>query len=200
MKTSGRSRIPCPPLSAGAALAVCQIFRSNPVYQALVQHQGSEQAGPEGQAFRQPPRNFHQTNNRGARPAQLSSPARAGRRLPCLSWNRFRNLSYLSKPARTCRFCAQRFFLLDRPLRSRWRLCRLRMRRTPCGCGPFVSGLSAAAHAAVGLRHAPAGAVFLSRTKREWGVDCQASILAHAPVPSDASPLPLCRKFPPEML
>ena len=30
-----------------------------------------------------------------------------------------------------------RFFLLDRPLRSRWRLCRLRMRHTPCGCGPF---------------------------------------------------------------
>ena len=29
------------------------------------------------------------------------------------------------------------FFLLDRPLRSRWRLCRLRMRHTPCGCGPF---------------------------------------------------------------
>ncbi len=65
----------------------------------------------------------------------------------------------------------QRFFLLDRPLRSRWRLCRLRMRRTPCGCGPFVSGLSAAAFAAVGLRHAPAGAVFLSRTKRKWGVE-----------------------------
>ena len=84
------------------------------------------------------------------------------------------------------RFCAKRFFLLDRPLRSRWRLCRLRMRRTPCGCGPFVSGLSAAAHAAVGLRHAPAGAVFSARTKREWGVDCQAIIMAHAPVPSDA--------------
>ena len=57
----------------------------------------------------------------------------------------------------------KRFFLLDRPLRSRWRLCRLRMRRTPCGCGPFVSGLSAAAYAAVGLRHAPAGAVFSAR-------------------------------------
>ena len=39
------------------------------------------------------------------------------------------------------------------------------------GRGPFVSGLSAAAYAAVGLRHAPAGAVFLSRTKRKWGVD-----------------------------
>ena len=57
----------------------------------------------------------------------------------------------------------QRSFLLDRALRSRWRLCRLRMRRTPCGCGPFVSGLSAATHAAVGLRHAPAGAVFSAR-------------------------------------
>ena len=68
------------------------------------------------------------------------------------------------------RSAPKRPFLLDRALRSRWRLCRLRMRRTPCGCGPFVSGLSAAAHAAVGLRHAPAGAVFLSRTKREWGV------------------------------
>ena len=31
------------------------------------------------------------------------------------------------------------------------------------GRGPFVSGLSAAAHAAVGLRHAPAGAVFSAR-------------------------------------
>ena len=69
------------------------------------------------------------------------------------------------------RSAPKRPFLLDRALRSRWRLCRLRMRRTPCGCGPFVSGLSAAAHAAVGLRHAPAGAVFLSRTKRKWGVE-----------------------------
>ena len=41
---------------------------------------GKAQANPEGWAFRQPPRNFHQINNRGARPAQLSSPARAGRR------------------------------------------------------------------------------------------------------------------------
>ena len=70
---------------------------------------------------------------------------------------------YLSQLARTCKFGAWRSFLLDRALRSRWRLCRLRMRRTPCGCGPFVSGLSAAAHAAVGLRHAPAGAVFSAR-------------------------------------
>ena len=31
------------------------------------------------------------------------------------------------------------------------------------GRGPFVSGLSAAAYAAVGLRHAPAGAVFSAR-------------------------------------
>ena len=82
-----------------------------------------------------------------------------------------RKTPVLSQLARTCKFGAKRSFLLDRPLRSRWRLCRLRMRRTPCGCGPFVSGPSAAAHAAVGLRHAPAGAVFLSRTKREWGVE-----------------------------
>ena len=157
----------CPPLS---------LSRSPP---------DKAQANPEGQAFRQPPRGLNQTNNRGARPAQGSRPARAGRRPSNLCRHKFRNLSYVSKPARTCRFCAKAIFLLDRPLRSRWRLCRLRMRRTPCGYGPFVSGLSAAAHAAVGLRHAPAGAVFLSRTKREWGVDCPAIIMADAPVPSD---------------
>ena len=31
----------------------------------------------------------------------------------------------------------------------------------------------------------PRPVLFLSRTKREWGVDCPASNLAHAPVPSD---------------
>ena len=95
------------------------------------------QANLEGQTFRQAPRNFHQTNNRGARPTQLSGSARAGRRLPCLCRHTFRNLSYVSKPARTCRFCAKRFFLLDRPR-------------------PVL---------------------FLSRTKREWGVESPRRIL-----------------------
>ena len=72
------------------------------------------QANLAGQTFRQSPRGLHQTHNRGARPAQLSSPARAGRRPPNLCWHIFRNLSYISKPARRCRFCARRPFLLDR--------------------------------------------------------------------------------------
>ena len=72
------------------------------------------QANLVGQTFRQSLRGLHQTHNRGARPAQLSSPARAGRRPPNLCWHIFRNLSYISKPARRCRFCARRPFLLDR--------------------------------------------------------------------------------------
>ena len=98
------------------------------------------------QAFRQQPRNFYQTNNRGARPAQLSESARAGRRLPCLSQHAFRNLSSLSKPARTRRFCAKRFFLLDRPR-------------------PVL---------------------FLSRTKREWGVECRGDA-PHFPAPQSGA-------------
>ena len=47
------------------------------------------QAHSEGRAFRHPPRVLHQTGTRGARLAQVSSPARAGRRLPCPSRNRF---------------------------------------------------------------------------------------------------------------
>ena len=39
------------------------------------------QANLEGQAFRQPPRSLRQSDNRGARPPQVSRPARAGRRL-----------------------------------------------------------------------------------------------------------------------
>ena len=54
---------------------------SNPVCKSFTNRQGSEQARPEGQTFRQPPRGFCQTGNRGARPAQLSGSARAGRRL-----------------------------------------------------------------------------------------------------------------------
>ena len=72
------------------------------------------QANLEGQTFRQPPRSLCQVGIRGARPTQLSSPARAGRRLSCLSRKRFRRPSYLSKPARMRRFCAKRSFLLDR--------------------------------------------------------------------------------------
>ena len=72
------------------------------------------QANLEGQTFRQPPRGLCQVGIRGARPTQLSSPARAGRRLSCLSRKRFRRPSYLSKPARMRRFCAKRSFLLDR--------------------------------------------------------------------------------------
>ena len=93
---------------------------------------------------------------------------------------------YLSQLARTCKFGAWRSFLLDRALRSRWRLCRLRMRRTPCGCGPFVSGPSAAAFAAVGLRHAPAGAVFLSRSKRKWGAHCRRQPGIPRPIRTDS--------------
>ena len=51
------------------------------------------------------------------------------------------------------RSAPKRPFLLDRALRSRWRLCRLRMRRTPCGYGPFS---------------------FRARPKRKWGVHCPA--------------------------
>ena len=40
------------------------------------------QANLEEQPFRQPPRGLRQTHNRGVRPAQVNSPARAGRRLP----------------------------------------------------------------------------------------------------------------------
>ena len=47
------------------------------------------QANLEGQTFRQPPRGLYQTGNRGARPVQVSSPARAGRRPSCLCRNRF---------------------------------------------------------------------------------------------------------------
>ena len=40
---------------------------------------------------------------------------------------------------------------------------------TTTGHGPFVSGLSAAAKAAVGLRHRPAGLVFSARRKENGG-------------------------------
>ena len=66
---------------------------------------------------------------------------------------------YISKPARMRRFCAKRFFLLDRPR-------------------PVL---------------------FLSRTKREWGVDCPASILASAPVPLDGSHHPKSCRPPQEI-
>ena len=49
---------------------------------------------------------------------------------------------YADPRTATLHVCAKlrpkRFFSLDRALRSRWRLCRLRMRRTPCGYGPFL--------------------------------------------------------------
>ena len=141
--------------------------------QAPINHQAKRKRIKKGRPFDTHPEVCAKPPHAGAERSECPSPARAGRRFSSCSRNKFRRPSYLSKPARMCRFCPKRFFLLDRPLRSRWRLCRLRMRRTPCGCGPFVSGLSAAAYAAVGLRHAPAGAVFLSRTKREWGVECR---------------------------
>ncbi len=47
------------------------------------------QANLEEQSFRHPPRGLHQTGNRGARLAQLTGTARAGRRLPCLSRYKF---------------------------------------------------------------------------------------------------------------
>ena len=48
------------------------------------------QANLEGQTFRQAPRSFHQTGNRGARLAQGNDPACGGRRLSGLRRNRFR--------------------------------------------------------------------------------------------------------------
>ena len=150
--------------------------------------------GYPGSPWRFPP--FSYTRAGGLSTTQ-GSPC-AGRRVLHLVAH-IRKTPVLSQLARRRKFGAWRFFLLDRPLRSRWRLCRLRMRRTPCGCGPFVSGLSAAAHAAVGLRHAPAGAVFSARTKREWGVDCQAIIMASSPAHSSgpANSLSLRQKNPP---
>ena len=82
------------------------------LFPAPINCQGSEQAGLGGQSFRQPPRGLYQTNNRGARPMKLSGPARAGRRPSNLCRHKFRNLSYVSKPARTCRFCAPAIFSL----------------------------------------------------------------------------------------
>ena len=141
----GKSRILFSPLSAGTGLVVCRASASIPVCQAPIDRQGSEQAGLGGQAFRQPPRGLRQSGNRGARPAQRTCPARAGRRPANFVGTYLEQLPHLSKPAHMRRFCAKRFFLLDRPR-------------------PVL---------------------FLSRTKREWGVDCQTSILVHAPVPSD---------------
>ena len=104
----GRARIPPASLSAGAPLvlagaadpALCRrdidcvgIRRGRrPRRPALLgphSPPSKAQANIGGQTFRQPPRNFYQTNNRGARPAQLSSLARAGRRPPGLGRNRF---------------------------------------------------------------------------------------------------------------
>ena len=138
----GKSRIPSSSLSAGAGLVVCRASASIPVCQAPIDRQGSEQAGLGGQAFRQPPRSLRQSGNRGARPAQRTCPARAGRRPANFVGTYSEQLPHLSKPAHMRRFCAQRFFLLDRPR-------------------PVL---------------------FLSRTKREWGVDCPASNLATSPL------------------
>lgn len=104
VETSGRSRIPCLPLSAGATLAVdagrrgrrplqddaCRGGCPHPPVSSPHPPPSKAQADLEGQSFRQAPRNFHQSGNRGARPAQGNGPARAGRRLPCFSQHTFR--------------------------------------------------------------------------------------------------------------
>ena len=129
-------------------------------------------AGPGGQSFRRPPLGLRRAEHAGAEQREHPGPARAGRRPAGNGSTDSEDPRFKRRGAQRPGHAPKRSFLLDRPLRSRWRLCRLRMRRTPCGCGPFVSGPSAAADAAVGLRHAPAGAVFSARQKRKWGVEC----------------------------
>ena len=131
-KPPGRFQIPLRSLSAGATLAVCQASRSNPVYQAPSTTRVASKRGQKNRPFN----NHPEISTRLATAAQDPRKG-AVRREPVEDYPSFvsthsEQLSYLSKPARTRRFCAKRFFLLDRPR-------------------PVL---------------------FLSRTKREWGVDC----------------------------
>ena len=71
---------------------------------------GQRQRKEEGGPFDKHPEVSARLAHAGAERSECHRPARAGRRLSCSSQKRFRNLSYVSKPARMCRFCAEAFF------------------------------------------------------------------------------------------
>ena len=72
------------------------------------------QANLERQAFRHPPRNFHPTDTRGGRAKRMPKSGASRQKTPLSSSEPIRKTPVLSKPTRTCRFCAKRSFLLDR--------------------------------------------------------------------------------------
>ena len=70
------------------------------------------QTHSEGRAFRHPPRGLRQSDNRGARPAQLSGPARAGRRLPGFRQHKFRTTPVFKQTCAHAQVLRQAIFSL----------------------------------------------------------------------------------------
>ena len=83
--------------------------------------------------IRPPPRGLCQTGTRGGRAERVPRSGASRQKIFLLQLAHIQKTLVLSELARMCKFAPKRSFLLDRALRSRWRLCRLRMRRTPCG-------------------------------------------------------------------